>query len=360
MKDLLAKMLALLPAYGMQVIELVSGPKAFIARRDLASPTAIRKALTFAGLSFGLAFIAQVPLLAEKQDKEWMFGVLAIQAALGFLLNVAILALSWRLVGGRLAWKKFIAVTCYFSGISTLLFVGVSLLAAGAFNLLDSVHFKQMLNGAALDPDELLASLGFRVYLVIVGVGLLAVYTWIFFIWGAYRELNRLSKLRSGIALAIFLTLSPFQLLIGLLMNASAVPLHPGTKPTLPAELAGTWLRKREATSGGVHSGELITYAFFPGDTYFIIATTGSTNGRCLRMTTRRERGRVTAEGSMLAFTPRERSEVTDDGCSGRKWEANLELAKEVCRYELHRRTTGWELCLAGRFGETCLTPGKQ
>jgi hypothetical protein len=362
MKDLISKLLALLPAYASQLIDLVSDPKKFVANKNLASVTAINEALVFLGISIALAFVAQIPLLPEKQDKELMFLALAVQSALAFAMNIAILVLSWKIVGGQVGWKHFIAVTCYFSSVSTLLFLAFYLLAFGAFNVLDPVHSKQLLTGSAMDWSELVGSLGAKVGLIILGGGFIAMYAWIFYVWGAYRQLNRLSKLRSGMAFAIFVTLSPFPLLAEGLMAASTVPVNQAQTPTLPASLVGGWQTTRKTRSDGVTTVESIRYKFFENGGYFRVSVTGSTDGRCTKQVSQEAFGRMAVEGSTLVFTPSKSTESTKEGCSEKKSESSrpLELNKEADQYQIRQQTSGQELCLAGRQGELCLTPDQQ
>jgi len=127
MKELIDKLLVAIPAYARQMIDLLWNPREFVKKLDLDSDSVLPDALTFLAISFGLAFIAQLPMLSEKQNKEIMFGMSAIQAALGLAVSVAFLAAAWKIVGGKLSFKKFLIVTCYFSGVSILLFLMVTL-----------------------------------------------------------------------------------------------------------------------------------------------------------------------------------------------------------------------------------------
>lgn len=359
MKDLIAQMLAALPAYAKQLIELLSAPKAFVAKKELASPTAIKKALTFLAISFGLAYIAQIPFLPETQNKELMFGVLAIGSAFGFILNIAVLAFSWKIVGGKLGWKKYVVATCYFSSVSTLLFLGVSLLAGGIFNILDPVLYKQVLAGFVVDPDDW--SIGYKASLIILGIGFLAVYAWILGIWGAYRKLNHLSRLRSGIAFTVFVMLSPLVFLVETFMGSSTFLQHYAYEP-LPAELVGSWETMRQTNFDGVLLTERVGYKFVPERIYFSSDWKLSANGRCIKTTQYGAWGRVTVQGSTLILTSKQRTEIIDDKCSGKRSERPMEPRKtvEVYQYQIHKNVKSWELCLNGRFGEICLTPNKQ
>ena len=53
-------------------------------------------------------------------------------------------------------------------------------------------------------------------------------------------------------------------------------------------------------------------------------------------------------------------TESTDNTCNGTKLEAPKELDNVVYQYVLRQNHDGQELCLNGRFGETCLRPEKR
>ena len=356
MKELIAKMLAALPAYARQLIELLSAPKNFVKNKSLDSPAAIKQALTFFAISVGLGTVAQIPFLPQVQNKEVICAVIAILSGFALALSVAILALSWKIVGGKLAWKKYLVSFCYVGSVSTLLSVGMFLLAAGTFNSLDPVLYKQVFAGVVVNRDDW--SAGFKAYLIILGIGFLAVYLWILGVWGAYRKLNKLSRSRSVVAFAIFFVLSLLAILIQMFMAAGLFSLQPAQEP-LPAELVGTWERTHQTSSDGLFASEAIVYRFLPEGAYLQLQLKSSMNGRCLKTTQHGTSGRVTIKGTTLSLTSKSRNETIDEGCSGKRSESPWEEYKtvEVYQYQIHKSAKGWELCLNGRFGEVCLTP---
>jgi hypothetical protein len=78
MKELIEKLIAAIPTYARQMIELLRDPREFIEKIDLDSDDALKEALTFLAISFALVFIAEIPLLPQKQNKEILFGVSAV------------------------------------------------------------------------------------------------------------------------------------------------------------------------------------------------------------------------------------------------------------------------------------------
>jgi hypothetical protein len=172
------------------------------------------------------------------------------------------------------------------------------------------------------------------------------------------KELVHVSKFRSGVAFAVFVISSPLVFLVETLMGASL--MHVQSYPRLPAELVGEWHTMRKIESAGVRSVEILAYSFSPERGYVFVGTTGSTDGHCTKTIVQNSLGRVAVESSELVLTPQMSTESVDDGCSGTKAKTRTELNKKVYQYQIHKRPSGWELCLSDRFGEVCLTPQKQ
>jgi hypothetical protein len=210
MKEILSRLLDALLPYGRQMTALLLSPKRAILQLDLESDSALSAAFVFLAVTCTLAFLAQIPLLPAENDKELLFGFLAVSSALVFALNVAAVILVFRVVGAKVAGTKIVVMSCYISGVSTFIFLVFNLISAGTLKILDSVDFRQVISGSNPNPT----SGESMIYLALLGLGLVATCAWIFCIWGAYRELMQLSRLRSGIALSLFLGFF-FPLLLG-------------------------------------------------------------------------------------------------------------------------------------------------
>jgi hypothetical protein len=361
LKDLFDKLFGALPLYSRQMSAMLRGPKAAILQMDLKSDSALQDALTFLAVSFAIAFIAQIPFLPEKQDKEMLFGVLAVQAALGFVLNVVIVVLAWRIVGGKLASKKILVASCYFCGVSTIIFLAVSLVAAGAFKLLDPVEYQEVMTGTA-DPFSMLDSGGSKVFFGLLAVGMLAAFAWIVCVWGAYREFMHLSKVRSAIALLIFMTLSPVLLLAQSLMTLTIMATR--TTPVVPTELVGVWYNGGfkdagdvRTTGGAVYEFAPPKYKMLPAGTYTMRGRMDSNNGKCVVVKTRYESGALIVRGSTIKLVPFIVNDAVDDQCAGKRWQNPTNLSRIEYQYKLDQKPTGWTLCLSNRLGGFCLVP---
>ena len=80
MKELTEKLIAAIPQYVRQMIELLRNPREFIEKIDLDSD-ALREALMFLALP-------------QKQNKDILFGVSADLAAVSFTVSVLLLLVS--------------------------------------------------------------------------------------------------------------------------------------------------------------------------------------------------------------------------------------------------------------------------
>jgi hypothetical protein len=346
------------------MVALLLGPKTAILRKDLGSDTALRQGLTFLAVSFGITYIAEIPLLPAGLNKEVTFGALAVQAALAVSLNAAALILAWKIVGGKLAPKKIVVATCYFSGVSTILFLGFYLVAAGAFKTLDPITYQQMMSGAATDPIDLWSNSAVRVFGYLIVLGFAVTTAWIFGIWGAYRQLMQIDKLRSGIALSLFMAVSPILIAVQLLMGAVVMQARAG--PPVPNDIVGQWQGGSQTTANGALTTHLLWYSFaapryklIPVGSYHSVETHRSDNAKCVVIVQQSENGFAVVRGTTITLTATHRTQSTKDGCTGKTSETSIDLTKSEFQYQIDKQPAGWTLCLNNRFGQACLTPKK-
>jgi len=277
-------------------------------------------------------------------------------------LNVALLILAWKIVGGTLAWKKLLVATCYFSSGSTLLSLAFCLLGMGCFKLLDPVLYQQTLNGIPLDPGDLFHSAGYVAFMSFTGVAFSAVYFWIFVIWGAYRQLMQLNKLRSAVALFFFTVFSPFIFLTQMLMMYVILPAN-GTPP-VPSEVIGQWEARSQGQMNGFRTNYSVTYSFsapqfkmIPAGDFKIQEILITDNGKCSMTRTTTESGWVVVHGSVFTLTPYFGYQLFKDECTGTIRSSEMKLSKIEYQYKINQQPRGWTLCMSSRYGQFCLLP---
>jgi hypothetical protein len=228
MKELLEKLIGLIPAYFGDLLPLISGPKSFIAKRISGDEPAMQKALIFLAVSFLIGWALKTPWLRGDPFLE-----LATDGAFVLIYVLAYggaLYLAWRIAGGRAEIQKFLTIHFYYSGILGFIQTILALGMMGTIRAADPVLYKEiydvaysgnMVLFAINNSERLIASPGYRFSLLVQFVGFGAMLTWIFVGWGAYRELNQLSKVRSFMAgLLFFVFCIPVEALTFLIANA--------------------------------------------------------------------------------------------------------------------------------------------
>ncbi len=347
---------------------LIGGPKRTVLALDLESDSALEEAFTFLAVAFGLSFLAQIPLLADMQgvygkvDKTTLFASLAVLSALAFVLNVVLLAVVWKMVGATPAWKKIVAISCYFCGVSTILFLLCLLLGTGVFKMMNPVEYKDFWNGVDTpDPED---SMGFKLFAGFSLLGLVGSCVWIVCVWGAYREVMKVSKGRSAIALILFTTLSPLLLFAQYALVGNLI--QPNQTPAMPSDLAGQWVLE-ERSDSEPNSTHSVLYVFTPPPSrsdplgyYKLREARTSVEGKCVVTVTKQESGTAEVHDPTVDLTPVRRTESRTDQCTGRTSEVPLALDSAQYRYKVNKDASGWTLCLNDRFGDTCLRPKRQ
>ena len=361
MKDMIEKLLAVFPAYVRQLIGIFSGPKKYVSNLDFDAPGALQDALTFIAVSYGIAQVSNLPWLSERQNKEEFFGLLAVVLALDLLLTIAIIVLSWKIVGGKFDLKRLTITYCYLSGVGALLGSIANWIGFGLAGLIDPVHFREMKQQASgallLDLVEVVKSPAFLIVVGMICVGFFGSYIWTFCVWGAYRAMAGLSKARSAIAFGVYIILSLVLATADVLMTSSITGVH---SSSLPKELLGRWQTQSEADTEGGHAVHKIAYGFFDDNSYYVVDDVHTLKGDCAEDVMVRTDGIAIASGASLALNPRNRAQITSDSCTGKKDTVKLAMESEVYQYRIDEQASGWRLCLSNRFGENCYSPKKR
>jgi hypothetical protein len=206
MKDLLEKILGYGPTYLSVFGAVFAGPKNFIAQRRSNADQEWRDALLF--LAISTALLAVMTILLQPAGKD-VWNVVAGTAATCFLavaLGGASLRISWWLVGGRATAQSFFITYSYTFGVIVIILAAFQVLGVGIFKLLDHDLYARVVEANANHqsaPPDVAESTVFWVVMAINVAGFLIGSLWGFIAWGAYRQLNGLSKARSFVALMI-------------------------------------------------------------------------------------------------------------------------------------------------------------
>jgi hypothetical protein len=127
-----------------------------------------------------------------------------------------------------------------------------------------------------------------------------------------------------------------------------------------PAELAGQWEFVKDEHLSGSATHHAVMFSFDSNGYYNTLESRGTTNGRCYTLMNDGSYGHASAHGPTLTLHLEKHTESTDNTCNGTKLEAPKELDNVVYQYALRQNPDGQELCLNGRFGETCFRPKKR
>ncbi len=212
MKDLYEKLIGLIPTYLDNFFGLISGPKHFVAESAFAKEPAMEKALVFFAVSFVMSWILSIPL--NRNDPFLELGSDAIFALIYVLAYGVALYAAWSIVGGRSGFRKLMTIYFYYTAILKLIFSLVFLSMMGAMRMVDPTLYRDIFDAVysgnlakfLLNNEELLLkNTGYQLSVIVLFIGFSVMLAWIFIGWGAYRELNQLSRLRSTLAGLLFI-----------------------------------------------------------------------------------------------------------------------------------------------------------
>lgn len=224
MKELLEKVLRHIPRDLIDLGAVLSGPKRFVAQRLRQPDEAFVGSLTFLGLSCAVTAVATASLLQPNATTLEVFAQFALLALLAVSLDAVALRIAWRIVGGTARVSELFTVYAYYSGAVLVLIALIRLAANGVFKLGDPETYDAFTEAwfvkSAPFPD-VLASKAFVAYLCVWLVGHIGVAAWILIGWGAYRNLNGLSKRRSAIALLLMAPLTAVGTAIAIVVGAA-------------------------------------------------------------------------------------------------------------------------------------------
>lgn len=211
MQALIKEILASIPKYLSNFLQVLTKPRVFVTERNFDQENALTEALAFVGISIALTMILMAPFRPAEKDFWAYFGGWLLLSLLLILFSAGILRLSWKLVGGKAPFEKLLKVHSYHFGVGTLLEFLVILCAFGVGKVLNPALYNQILSSRMDKPVPLTTEQLFSKALIAgsitLFVGLIIVLVWWLFAWGAYRIVNQSSKGRSLLALGLYTVL---------------------------------------------------------------------------------------------------------------------------------------------------------
>jgi hypothetical protein len=205
LKDLILKIIGYLPRYLNEFGDLLVAPKRFLRVRNVKPQETLSDALVFLGVSLSVGVIMQLQLLPKGLDVWGSLAGVATSTLVGLALMASVLRLAWRFVGGKASTRSYFVTQAYVSGAAIIVIFVVVLIGVGVLKVFDPLLYAQVRAarpGLGQIPD-LSGSIAPPVVLATIGCVILLSAVWGFATWGAYRELNHVGRLRSGVAFVL-------------------------------------------------------------------------------------------------------------------------------------------------------------
>ena len=211
--------------YLMNLLELVIGPKTFLASRCTPDADAANKATIFAGISLLIAFILQIPGLPKQVNPASRFALLVATELVVMVVTVLALRGAWKLVGGTATVRQRFICTAYIVGPMFYIFLSCMLVGDAVFRLIDPDGYVLLHNNPlATLPQASLKEHGSTVMLYAFLAGLIGSSIWLVAVQGAYRALNGVTRARSVAAFAISQVIQIPLLVLALALAMTQLP----------------------------------------------------------------------------------------------------------------------------------------
>jgi hypothetical protein len=200
--------------YFVSFLQLVAGPKAFLAKELEEPRRALKSATLFLFACYVFGFLLTAPLPSKSLLTDFFVGMAFVLSTV-LVFGVAVYV-SWRLVGAKAPLYEFLTIHFFCSGVLQLLEKVTFLTHWGLFRALsDPEWFARVQDTVFCKADvasfnRMLAGNTFMTVAagLISAGGMLLGVLWLVAIWGAYRRINNLSRARSAIAALILAPLA--------------------------------------------------------------------------------------------------------------------------------------------------------
>jgi hypothetical protein len=224
MKDLVEFLVRGLATYFPLLGAMLAAPKTTILQEVRGVEHPIPKAMTFIGLSIVFGFLLQAPFGGDATRLASAIASMVALYSLTLFLGAMVIMLSFRLVGGRATLELNLSAYLYLMGPLYLFLLITNFLSIGIIATHDPELARAMRLGMPLSEDALTeiwnANVGSAAAFAVVSLLQVAfLLIWPILCWGAFSELNAVSRARSVIAwvvamLGFILVLTPMTLLM--------------------------------------------------------------------------------------------------------------------------------------------------
>jgi len=214
MYKIFEQVLRYIPAYLEDLFTLLRAPKTFIASKnqdDLQNN--FIKVLIFLGITLTLILFLKASTI-ESGNFISLYVSLLIKMLLIVVLFSMAIKLAWYLVGGRAKLKPFIITYGYITGVWLVFYITFNMIGDGVVE----VFSDDKLSRSDIYKGIIKKSHFEKWYIFLISIEVIGSFislVWYLLCWGAYRQLNNLSKLKSFIAYILsVLFLFPLQFVL--------------------------------------------------------------------------------------------------------------------------------------------------
>ena len=228
----LEKAFWLIPTYLSNLLRLISGPKRFIAERLSGDQSPVENAWVFLALSVLMGWLLELPFA-----KFGLFWELARDGGFSVIFAIVFggaLYLAWHWVGGRAELRKFLTISFYYGGALKLMMTMLFLAIIGTMETVSPSLYTEFLTAATNGTfalflkdhlDQIPSSSAYQWSLWVQVPGFAGMLAWLIAAWGGYRQLYKVSRMRSAAAGLLFVILClPAAALTFVIANSLVAP----------------------------------------------------------------------------------------------------------------------------------------
>jgi hypothetical protein len=220
--------LGLVPQYLSTLGSLLIRPKRFIAEKNPTTDATFVDSLLFLGVSLVLSVLVAVPLRSPDTELWKRLAAISTDTLIVVSLGAIAMRLGWLVVGGKASTRSIFTVTGYFFGVVLVIMSIANVIDLSIIKVLDLELFELIMKRSHQSMQSMLQSPlpPDKIFMFIPMYGIFALLmVWSFVTWGAYREINRVGKFRSFIALVLgFILALPIDALSFFLGEAMRLP----------------------------------------------------------------------------------------------------------------------------------------